>query len=1225
MIDSIRHHSSFLMTEIDRMLFERIGDIRVAATDPVFCADTISSEQIAERLATYRNTFKTYISISYFSRDGIRLADTSGLGIGKRQEPGSVLAKQWEHAMTADVTIAVGKSTSLNENVIFFAKQVRCASEDAPRGMVVTRMALSQLEGVFAAIGRPEIMVSADIDLFDRTGLLLYSNHNRGGILKPAKGLWTHFSPAESHDSNRTSHIEETTAEKIIIHTFEQGHLDFKGSGWSVGVSISRDVALAPATALRNRIVVISATGIGLAILLALFLARHVTRPIHALVETANDVSSGRLSVRAMTIRRKMPSRVGRSIDEFTLLSTSIDRMIVDLDSAMVSRDYVDNIIGCMNDVLLVLSEKFVVESVNRPDLLGYAESDMVGWSFETFFNDSVAPFGIAQMEELVRVGTISSHETSLIASDGRTVPVLVSGSVMRDEGGNITGVVLVAKEIGDFKRAQQQIQDKEAQLLAAKMANRAKSDFLATMSHEIRTPMNAVIGLTDLALKTDLAPRTRDYLVKIKIASRSLMGIINDILDFSKIEEGKLELAPVDFQLDELFDHLGDLFRSKAAEQEVELIMGIAGDCPCALVGDALRLEQVLMNLIGNAIKFTRGGEVDVSVAVAEQTPDRVVLAFAVQDTGIGLTEEQIGRLFEPFVQADGSITRRFGGTGLGLSISKHLVVLMEGRIWVESSPGEGSVFRFTATFARRPDAEKSAPIPPDEIQGLKVLVVDGHAFSRETMHFLLSAFTFAPALASSSAEALAAVRSAIAEGLPYRLVVLDYRLPDMDGIETAQVIVEAVAHEFPETAAPKIILLTPFGVEERIEDLARRSGVQAFVGKPVNRSHLFDTVMEVFGQDVVKRYQPHRDDIDYAEITDWVGGSRVLLVEDMPINQQVARELLESVGVVVDIASNGVEAVRMVDGDGDGDGYDAVLMDVQMPVMDGYEATRTIRRIPRYERLPIIAMTAHSMTGDRELCLAAGMNDHIAKPIDTEHLFAVLTTHIKHRHHGPVDRLPSRTLDQAHEAVILPRDLPGIDRDSALRRLMGNQALLANLLVEFHQSYGGAADEVRRAFEQGDPTRAGRLAHQIKGVAGNIGASGLQAAAADLDLAVKQGRSADWPALTEAFVAVLRRILTVTGGVHPVGGETAAAEPDPGAVDLSLLKPGLAELAGQLAQFKLDSTTTFNTLKPILRQAGFPDEAAEMEERIARFDFHGAQAPLRKIIDALDIKMQA
>ncbi|CAK0743918.1 two-component system, sensor histidine kinase and response regulator [Gammaproteobacteria bacterium] len=951
----------------------------------------------------------------------------------------------------------------------------------------------------------------------------------------------------------------------------------------------------------------------------------HQIRPLVSLATSLKDFNS-KLS------KQRLPAMLPSTSLEILQVKVAMDNLLTDFTN---TKEYVESIITSMTDTLLVISPQGTVKSINRNDLFGFDKAEIIGQPISYLF--SVQEMEMSDLDswlsKLFQANSVESIEVTLIEKSGQPVTVLISGSIIRCIDQTISDVIIIIKDISELKRNQQAVlQAKELQLSAAELANRAKSEFLANMSHEIRTPMNAIIGLNDLALRQDLSPKIRDYLLKIRAASHSLLHIINDILDFSKIESGKLALEKVPFHLGDLFDHLSDLFRNQSAEKNIELMMEIDQDCPVNLFGDVLRLEQILINMIGNALKFTEQGVVHILVMQVKTISPKynlseknvessypVVLEFLVRDSGIGLSAEQIDKLFHSFVQADGSTTRKYGGTGLGLSICKRLVELMEGRIWVESSLGKGSSFRFTIVCEQRPDDERKMPTPPEFLKGLKVLVVDDNEIAREILDSMLRRFSFIPTLASSGLEALNIMEQAVANGSPYPLVCLDYRMPGMDGIETAIKMADIAAQHNAYDPLSRIILMTAFGQEDHLIPLVKQTGISTFLSKPINSSHLFDVVMDLFGQQVTKFYRGVGDETDYSEIIDKIGGSHVLLVEDLPINQQVVKELLIGIGVFVDIANNGVEAIKMVEQNH----YDAVLMDIQMSVMDGYEATQVIRRNPRFAKLPIIAMTAHAMASDREKSLAVGMNDHIGKPIDPSRLFSLLTTYIE-----PGKRVPlnQELLQQRPFVKEKCHNIPGVDMNSALSRVMGNQDLLMELLFDFNRDYATTAKDVRNFLTKGESEHARRLLHQIKGVSGNIGVNAVHEAARTLEQAIKEERENDWLPLTEAFEMASREIQTSISALQPTFfEESTTVEPSKKedtleVVDKETLKLALMELANHLKRFSLGSTAVFETVKPLLLRTGLHQEVQQIAGQIDLFKFSEALTSLESITKKLD-----
>ncbi|HXJ92728.1 MAG TPA: response regulator [Terriglobia bacterium] len=710
---------------------------------------------------------------------------------------------------------------------------------------------------------------------------------------------------------------------------------------------------------------------------------------------------------------------------------------------------------------------------------------------------------------------------------DGTSIPVEYSSFPILEDG-KITGAVVTISDITERKRL-------EGELIAAKeaaeAATKAKSNFLANMSHEIRTPMNAIIGMTHLALKTELTPKQEDYLSKIKGAAHSLLGIINDILDFSKIEAGRLDMEKADFRLDDVLDNLSSIVSQKAQDKNLEFLISAQQDLPLNLVGDPLRLGQILINLVNNAMKFTQRGEVVVNVGVEQRVENRVKLRFSVRDTGIGMTPEQTARLFEAFSQADVSTTRKYGGTGLGLSISKRLVEMMEGSIWVESTYGSGSTFHFTAWFGVGSEKAERKRFVPD-LAGIHVLVVDDNEQAREILTDALRGFALRPESVASGEEAIQTLARADEQDA-YRLVLMDWHMPGMDGLQTSGII----KHGGRLKHAPKVVMVTAFGRDD-VRAQAEKIGIDGYLLKPVNPSTLYDTLMSLFAASGQEGGQA-----SYAKgaaaSTD-ARGVRVLLAEDNELNQQVATELLESAGATVTVANNGGEAVKILMEGEEPPPFDIVFMDLQMPEMDGFTATKLLRADPRFQALPIIAMTAHALVEERQRCLDAGMNDHVSKPIDPDALFATLARWVKRRH-APAGEPPAKPSHGAEEVPI--PEIEGIDVAGGVKRVAGNRRLYRDLLTQFAAKQADAGTQISSALEGGDRQLAERLAHTVKGVAGNIGIKQVQAAAEKLEKAIRQGDSS-MPTFLEEFGAVLGRQVQAMRQALGDGAHTAPEE---------------------------------------------------------------------------------
>jgi two-component system, sensor histidine kinase and response regulator len=683
-------------------------------------------------------------------------------------------------------------------------------------------------------------------------------------------------------------------------------------------------------------------------------------------------------------------------------------------------------------------------------------------------------------------------------------------------------GVLAWVVDVTELKKIQTALSEAK---VAAEDATKVKAEFLANMSHEIRTPMNAVIGLAHLCLRTDLSAKQRDYVGKIHNAGTSLLSIINDILDFSKIEAGKLDIENVIFEVDSVTSNISTMVSQKIQDKDLELLFNISPDIPHILLGDPLRLGQVLINLLGNAVKFTERGEICLIGELLERTGNKVKLRFSVKDTGIGMTKEQANRLFQAFSQADTSTSRKYGGTGLGLVISKRLVELMGGSIWVVSEPGQGSTFSFTGWFG----LSETAPhrVVPTRLGSLKTLIVDDNASAREVLEDLLTTVGGEIEQVASGAEAIDAVKQADAVR-PFDLVLLDWRMPGLDGVETAR----RIRADNSLKRVPAIVIVTAFGREE-VHAEAEGAGVDGFLVKPVNRSMLVDMLVEIFAPE---QRAAAREAITATSYD--LNGLRVLLVEDNAINQQIAVELLEGVGVSINVANNGREALNMLLADGGDTRYDLVLMDLQMPEMDGYQATAHIRATPSLADLPILAMTAHATAEERDRCLAAGMRGHIAKPIDPELLYRTLLQF----HRSGQAASVSKSVERFSQLAALSQ-IAGLDVADGLNRVGGNVKLYRSLLAQFADQHVDTVSAIRGSLAREDFTSAERLMHTLKGVSGNLGAKALSGLAAELERSLRdrntrslEARLSDMSSELALLMEAIRNFLAVDATDAPL-----------------------------------------------------------------------------------------
>jgi PAS domain S-box-containing protein len=820
----------------------------------------------------------------------------------------------------------------------------------------------------------------------------------------------------------------------------------------------------------------------------------------------------------------------------------------------------------------------------------------------------------------------IHGHATSYEAEfrmrhkQGHWIWVLASGKVMaRDTQGNPLRITGIHKDITDRKAVEAELAHARDE---ANRANLSKSAFLANMSHEIRTPMNAVIGLSHLALQTDLSARQRDYLEKIHTASKNLLGILNDILDFSKIEAGRMELEETAFHLSEVLDNLVTVALPKVREKALSLDIDQAPSVPDALLGDPLRLGQVLVNLVGNAIKFTEKGQILISVRAedlptrsgASSTSDWVRLTFTVRDTGIGMTDAQAAGLFQAFAQADSSTTRRFGGTGLGLAISRQLVELMGGGITVSSAPKKGSTFTFSVTLRSNQGAPQSGSLPVD-LKGMPVLVVDDNPTARVILSNILRQNGFVVDLVGTGSEALDAVQRKSGNG--YGLMVIDWRLPDVNGAEVCQRLHGMGFDNLP------ILAVTAYGADQA-HDAFAAVGAFELLEKPITSTRLIEAVLCALGRGKRSGNKTAAGrDVDAIQ---GLLGANILLVEDNLINQQVASELLEDFGVNVTVRSSGQEALdelRQHD-------YDMVLMDIQMPGMNGYEATARIRQDLQRSDLPVIAMTAHTMSGDRERCLEAGMNDHVGKPVDPDALFAVLVRWIRPRKHDAAAILAKDgRIKLGARAPALPETLDGFDLKAGLRSVNGNAPLLRRLLIDFATAHGTQGLIIRPTLRDGKIDDATRIAHTLKGTAATIGALEVSRHAAALerlllanpDTVAEDESGPLIDALARALGQVVRSIATLhpAPNTTPQSTATPAREEANAVLDRSAVAALLETLQTQLADANPDAEETAQQLFALMQAHDLSPTVEKIIHATGAFDFDDATAALGDLTEAL------
>ena len=927
------------------------------------------------------------------------------------------------------------------------------------------------------------------------------------------------------------------------------------------------------------------------------------------------------------------------------------------------------------------LSGNITLFNRGAENLLGYAPGEMMGqpvdrlhlpeelqqYAMKLAIKTPGPPAAATVFDQHVKQQMVHASEWTYLCKNGTHLPVNLSVTAFYNARGTMKGYLFTAMDMSSQKQMQQELVQA---MEAAETANASKGDFLARMSHEIRTPMNGIIGMAYLMEKTSLTRTQKNYLDKILSSAKTLLNLINDILDFSKIDAGKLTLESIEFQLEDVLVDLYNTIGFQAEEKGLEFLFHMDDSLPPKLIGDPLRLGQILINLAGNAIKFTPAGDIIVSVngektgtgpdtdsATGDTThktgppaPDSsgnlpwMMLTFSVKDSGIGLAPDQLDHLFEAFSQADGTITRKYGGTGLGLSICSQLVQMMGGQIRVDSTPGKGATFTFTVKMQYTTGRQSFTRLTKKRFQGLRALVVDDNQMARQLLADILTSFHMQVDTADDGKTALALLKKAVQEHRPYDVILLDWIMPQMDGIETACRILRNKT--LAKAKIPAMLMVTA-GNREEARQKGEKCGITTFLTKPVYPSVMFDTLVRVL--DTLDRSENLSGQVQPVTLLSpgQMTGARILLVEDNPINQEVAAGLLMDMGMDVDMAGNGRICLEKLEKKS----YDLVLMDIQMPEMDGLETTRRIRRNLEWSGLPVIAMTAHAMTGDREKSLDAGMNDHITKPVEPAALCELLQRFLpqdKQPAPGDPGAVPQKPIPLAlsgtgktacrKSEATMPADLPvmeGIEPDQALNHV--SPAMLTKLLYDFKRTYQDLPGKISACQAENDLETLRTTAHTLKGVAAYIGALPLQQAAGDLETCLKQApagpsRSENslpvFEHILQAFVTKLRTVLNSLDLLPPVS--PAAGQPVSGGRDsrgrtgetcpLPLTgkeKKVLQHFSDLLSNGELTAEELLPDIHAILTRCGFHPELTQIREKMDDIEYDEAAQIINHLLE--------
>jgi polar amino acid transport system substrate-binding protein len=887
-----------------------------------------------------------------------------------------------------------------------------------------------------------------------------------------------------------------------------------------------------------------------------------------------------------------------------------------DITERLQATERVEKMLENLPVCMVIMNKDGEVEQINQTgvELLGFDKDEIVGQKVELFIPEEQVDAQKSLLKKFFAEETVIDtrdlgREFRVKHKSGKLIDIQAVYTPVRFYDG-LSAVVMV-RDITLDKLTEQALID------AKKMsddASKAKSDFLANMSHEIRTPMNAIMGMSHLALGCGLERKPKNYVTKVYNAAESLLGIINDILDFSKIEAGKLDLEHIDFNLHDVFDDLSNIVGIKTVEKNLELLFDISHEIPLMLVGDPLRLNQILINIAGNAVKFTEQGQIVISVKLLEASDnDQLTLEFSVKDSGIGMNEEQRSKLFKSFSQADSSTTRKYGGTGLGLSISKKIVELMNGDIWLESEEGQGSSFFFTTQFKKsRLNDETVIEKQKSFLSDKRILIVDDNPIAVDVLKSIMESFHCKVVTANSGSEAIALANQAT---LAFDFVMVDWQMPELDGIATCRMIKEQNNYDNKQF----ILVTSSARDDEALEQLS--ANIESVMVKPLTPSSVFDEIMNLHGEEVLCSTREVKRDGDLLYNQNLLRGAKILLVEDNELNQELAMELLSQAGIEAVLAENGEQAVEKTTTGT----FDGILMDLQMPVMDGYTATKIIRK--GYPDLPILAMTANAMAGDKEKVLAAGMNDHITKPINVNAMFATIAKWIK-PNKASVERYMSpanKDVAQIKTPDVVP-SFVHINVDAGLAVANGNIKLYIKLLDKFIIGQDDFEQIFEQAYQAKHQEEATRFAHTLKGNAGNIGAKKLQDIAGKLEHACAQmgDDKLSEESISDLFAEVNNALSLVLNELKIYFLQNESNKKNDSQVAFIFnaeIKAQLSHLLELVEDFETDAVDLADDIMVQLEGSSESANFDKICQHIESYEFSEAEESLTEFIKAIDV----